>query len=55
MKTKQEIEAELKRVKKDERLKYKTAPVFENAPLALVQLELETRIEVLEWVLKNEK
>ena len=46
-----EIEAKLKELESDVRLTYKTATVFENAPLALIQLELESKINMLKWVL----
>lgn len=36
----------VKEWKSDERLSYPTATVFENAPLALIQLELETKIKL---------
>jgi len=51
MKTKEEIEAELDRIQSDERLNCPVATIFENAPLALIQLELETKVAVLKWVL----
>lgn len=51
MKTKEEIEKALKEVESDERLSYPKATVFENAPLALIQLGLETRVATLKWVL----
>lgn len=48
----------LKEIKKDTRLYYPVANVFVNAPLALIQLELETELRVLsnvyEQVLKLE-
>jgi len=55
MKTEEEIRNELKRVKSDERLNYKTATVSENVPLALIQLELEARVATLRWVLANKE
>lgn len=51
MRTREEIRARLETVLADERLGYKTATVRENAPLALIQLELETQRDVLRWVL----
>lgn len=36
----------------DERGHYPTATIFENAPLALVQLGLETGKRELKWILK---
>ena len=41
----------LKEIDRDERIHYPTATIDINAPLALIQLSLETRKEVLEWVL----
>lgn len=50
--TKQELVDRLKAITADERYHYKPpATVFENAPLALVQLELETEARVIAWVL----
>ncbi len=51
MKTKEEILAELEELKKDERNYYPIATVFVNAPLALIQLQLSTKINTLESVL----
>lgn len=52
------IREELNIVVSDERLSYPTATVFENAPLALIQLQLKTKRDTLLWVLnliKKEK
>ena len=38
---------------KDERLSYPAADVFSNAPLALIQTDLEAKVRTLEWVLKK--
>lgn len=38
-------------IDQDERYHYKPATVFENAPLALIQLEMETEARVIAWVL----
>jgi len=51
MKDKKELLQKLKELKDDERLTYNAATVFENAPLALIQLSAETQIHTLEWVL----
>lgn len=51
MKSKKEIEAELASVESKEQLHYPSADVYTNAPLALIQTELETRAGVLRWVL----
>lgn len=55
MKTKDEIERYLQKVLEDERLSYPSADIWTNAPLALVQLELETKRDVLKWVLEKDK
>ena len=54
MKTQAQIEEMLKEVMADERLGYPTATVFENAPLAMVQLELETKRDLLREILERE-
>lgn len=54
MRTIKEIKAEKERIQCDERIKYPPANVFSNAPLALIQVELDTTVKVLKWVL-NEK
>jgi hypothetical protein len=41
----------LKEISEDERYQYDPATIFENAPLALIQLEMETEARVLAWVL----
>lgn len=54
MKTEKEIKEQLKKLKDDVRVKkYKKAIVEINAPLALIQTELESKIQALEWVLKS--
>jgi len=49
--TRQQLVDRLKAIDADERYHYKTATTFENVPLALVQLALETEARVLAWVL----
>jgi hypothetical protein len=51
MKTKPEIQKMLKEVEEDERLYYPAADVFSNAPLALIQVGLANRSDVLRDVL----
>ena len=51
MKTKKEIEEMLKSIMSDERLSYPTATIDINAPLALIQLSLESKRDILKWVL----
>lgn len=47
------IKSRLQELKKDERIaKYPSADVFTNAPLALEQVALGTKINTLEWVLE---
>ena len=55
MRTITEISAALGIVESDERLHYKTATIVENAPLALIQLVLETKRNTLKWVLEITK
>lgn len=54
MQTEVEIKKKLKKILSDERLKYPSANIQINAPLALIQLELETKRDILRWVLKQE-
>jgi len=54
MKTKQEIKEKIAEIEADELYSYPMATVSENAALALVQLEMETKVRILNWVL-NEK
>lgn len=51
MMTKEEINARISEILKDERLHYKTANIRINAPLALIQLSLETEVHTLQTVL----
>ena len=51
MKTKKEIEEKLADIKSDERLSYPPATIDINAPLALIQLSMECKIDILKWVL----
>lgn len=51
MKTEQEIRARMDELKSDERMTYKSANVFINAPLAIIQVELGAKIHALEWAL----
>ena len=54
MQTEVEIKKRLKKILSDERLGYPSANVQVNAPLALIQLQLETERDILKWVLKQE-
>jgi hypothetical protein len=51
MKTITEIKAAIAEIDADERYHYPTATVFENAPLALIQLGMRQKAEALAWVL----
>lgn len=51
MKTIEEIKAEIKKCKEDDRYTQPPAIVEVNAPLALIQVALVNRITALEWVL----
>jgi hypothetical protein len=53
MKTKEEVQKKLEELQADERVNYPPADVFSNAPLALIQTELDSMIKALEWVLKD--
>jgi hypothetical protein len=49
---KKQIVGRVAELNADERLGYPPADVFSNAPLALVQVQLETEVRALKWVLK---
>ena len=51
MRREDELLRELKRIEEDERLWYGTATTFKNALLVLIQLEIETKSNMLRWVL----
>jgi hypothetical protein len=53
MKTKDQILAMIKELKDDERHKYEPALVQINAPLALIQVSIQSRIDALRWVLEE--
>jgi hypothetical protein len=52
MQTEREIHKRINEILSDGRLSYKTADIFTNAPLALIQLEMETELHILENVLE---
>lgn len=52
MKAEAEIQKRISNILEDERLSYKTATVFVNAPLALIQTILETELHTLQDVLQ---
>lgn len=47
------IREEIARVSADERLSYPPADVTINAPLALIQVALKSRIQALQWLHKQ--
>lgn len=51
MKAEKEIRARLAKIESDERLGYPCADVHINAPLALIQISLESASALLRWVL----
>lgn len=44
-----EIQAEIDNIKTDDRLYYPAANILVNAPLALIQLSVQSRLNALEW------
>ena len=55
MKSEKEIKELLYKLQSDERLSYPSADVWTNAPLALIQVELESKVNILKWVLGIKK
>jgi len=55
MKTVKEIRHKLRELTSDSRMKQPPADIHTNAPLALVQLEMESKINTLKWVLEARK
>jgi len=55
MKSAKQIRARIQEIKADDRYakKGKFATVFENAPLALLQMGWESEVKALEWVLRE--
>ncbi len=51
---KEEIEKRINEILADERLAYKTANVFINAPLALIQMQLQVELHTLQKVIGAE-
>jgi len=51
MKNKKEVLQKIEEIISDERLHYKKATILENAPLALIQFEMETELKMLYWIL----
>lgn len=53
MKDREQILAQIKKVKSDSRYNYPIASVFSNAPLALIQVSMTATVQALEWVLSE--
>lgn len=53
MKTRSQIEAKIKEIESDYSLSEPKATIEVNAPLALMQLQAETQLKTLRWVLKE--
>jgi hypothetical protein len=53
MKTREQILAAIAAIKADSRYQAKPALVDINAPLALIQTDLEAQIKTLKWVLDD--
>ncbi len=51
-KLKEWVDKQIKEIDEDERFHYKSADVFSNAPLALIQVSLESRMQILKKVRK---
>ena len=47
------IRGKIEQIKSDERYGYPPANVVENAPLALIQVDMKARVNILQWVLEN--
>lgn len=54
MRSIEELVSKLEEVMEDERLHYPTATIVENAPLALIQLQLKTERDMLCWILMEQ-
>lgn len=51
MMSEDEIKSRIEEILSDQRLSYKTARIQINAPLALIQLQLETELHTLQKVI----
>jgi len=52
MKTEEEIKAKIAELEADERHNYPPANVNVNAPLALIQVDIDGKLSALKWVLR---
>jgi len=53
MKTEHEIQSKLNSIRCDPRM-HEAVTIEVNAPLALIQVQMEGQIQILNWVLKND-
>jgi hypothetical protein len=53
MRLEKEIREKIMELESDERHHYPPAQVMINAPLALIQVEIDAKISALKWTLKN--
>ena len=51
----EKVDKRIADIEADSRYQRQSATIEENAPLALIQLEMETEIRILRWVSKNLK
>jgi hypothetical protein len=54
MKSIEEIKEQIREIEDDKRMSYPTANIKINAPLALIQLSLGTKLDTLKWVLGDD-
>lgn len=53
MKTEAEVKKMIAKLKRDPHFKRSSATVYQNAPLALIQCNIEGKIEALKWVIAD--
>ena len=53
MRTEKEIRKQIKSLEADDRYRDEPAQVQVNAPLALIQVEMQAKIDALKWVLDS--
>ena len=53
MKSKSQIEAQIKKIESDERYSYPDAQININAVLALIQVDMKAEVRALRWALKD--
>jgi hypothetical protein len=53
MSLKEKVENKIETIENDSRMKYPPAKVTTNAPLALQQTAMESKLQVLKWILNE--